>query len=356
MPGYDPKVLICCDAGAGLELVIPQLRSRNYNVLHATSIYRAVSLHSSDPADAIIIDANSFSDKDYEVFDIFRETMPGVKLFASISMSRRDKTPRLLKCGVDGYFLEPFYADEIIGALERALKPAETEGGADRADKLAALGRFARGVAHEINNPLATLSGWVQILISEAEEADPRTTTYEVMQQELDRVAKVVQDLLAFSGQPSPQREQVDINALIRGLTRAQEANGIEFNTRLDHRLPKVFANTDQLGEAIGRVIDFTRARSNSNNSIDIETRAQPGQAVIVLRASTGRVSDETLNGMFDPFYSNNGDATEGGLGLALSYGIIRGLGGTAEAERDGNDLVFTLSVPAASEPAPQEA
>jgi|GEM_PF-4058140 len=350
MPGQDAKVLICCDPGAGLELVIPQLRNRSYNVVHAPSIYRAVSMHSADPADAVIIDANSFADKDYEVFDIFREARAAVKLFASISMSRRDKTPLLLRCGVDGYFLEPFYADEIINALERALKPTESAAGSDRTDKLAALGRFARGVAHEVNNPLATLSGWVQILVSEAEQDDPRATTFEVMQQELDRIAKVVQDLLAFSGQPSPQREQVDINALIRNLARGNETDGIEFNTKLDRSLPKVYANNDQLREAIGRVIDFTQAHANGSNTIDIETRNEKAQAVVILRGSIGRLNDDLINGMFDPFYSNNGDASEGGLGLALSYGIIKGLGGTAEARSEADGIVFTLAVPAANE------
>ena len=353
MPGYNAKVLICCESNSGLESIIPQLQGRDYIVSHASSIYRAVSMHSSDPADVVIIDANNFDEKDYEVFDIFRESLPGVKLFASISMSRRDRTPTLLRCGVDGYFLEPFYTDEILGALERALQPVpEPQAGYGRADKLASLGRFARGVAHEINNPLATLSGWVQILISEAEEEDARRGTFEVMQQELDRVAKVVQDLLAFSGQPSPQRDHVDINAIIRGLTRGKSPKNMEYSTDLDASLPKAYANPDQLKEAFVRIIDFARSQMKGKGSIEMTTRAVRTDAVIVLRCSSAAaaVNDEMLSSMFDPFYSNNGEPSEGGLGLAISYGIIKGLGGTVDVERESDELVFTLTVPGATE------
>ena len=248
MPGYNAKVIVCCDPNSGLESIIPQLRGRDYDVVHAPSVFRAVSMHSADPAKVVIIDANDFGEKDYEVFDVLRESLPEVKLFASISMGQRSKTPVLLKRGVEGCFLEPFYADEILSALDRALRPAgEGVAASTPADKLAALGRFARGVAHEINNPLTTLSGWVQILVSETNDDDPRYDTFEVMQQELDRVAKVVQDLLAVSGQPSPQRDQVDINAIIRGLVRGREAEGVECSSQLGRSLPKVYANSGTL-------------------------------------------------------------------------------------------------------------
>lgn len=352
MSGQSAKVLVCCEPNSGLESMVPQLQAHGYSVVHAPSIFRAVATHSTGPADVVIIDANHLTDKDYEIFDILRDPLPEVKLFASISISRRDKTPALLRCGVERCFLEPFYADEILGALERSLRPQTLAGGtAGTADKLAALGRFARGVAHKINNPLATLSGWVQILVSEADDDDPRHTTFEVMQQEVDRVAKVVQDLLAFSGQPSPQRDHVDINAVIRGLARGTEGEEMEYVTELDRKLPKVYANPDQFREALFIIIDFIRTQTRSTGKLHIMTHADGTDgAVIILRSAVAAINDELLNNMFDPFYSNNGDASEGGLGLAISYGIIKGLGGTVTAERESGELVFTLTVPGATE------
>ena len=352
MPAHSAKVLICCEPSSGLESIVPQLQANGYSVVKAPSVFRAVATHSTSPADVVIIDANHLSEKDNEVFDILREPRPEVKLFASISISRRDKTPALLRSGVERCFLEPFYADEMLGALERALKPeTPAEGTVGAADKLAALGRFARGVAHKINNPLATLSGWVQILVSEAEDDDPRHTTFEVMQQEVDRVAKVVQDLLAFSGQPSPQRDQVDINAIIRGLARGTQDEETEYATELDRKLPKVYANPDQFREALFIIIDFIRTQPRSSGKLHIMTQADGTDgAVIVFRSAVAAINDGLLNNMFDPFYSNNGDASEGGLGLAISYGIIKGLGGTVKAESESGELVFTLTVPGATE------
>ena len=352
MPAYQGTILICCDPNTGLESVIPPLRAHNFRVVHAPSLYRAVSLQSGDPADAVIVDANNFGEKDYEIFDLFRESLPAVKLFATVSMSRRDRTPVLLKCGVDGYFFEPFYADEIVSSLERALRPANEpqQEVLNQADKLAALGRFARGVAHEVNNPLATLSGWVQIFHSEIDEKDPKRETLEVMQQELDRIAKVVQDLLAFSGQPSPQHDDVDINAVIRSLIKGKDrGDTIEYRTQLDASLPKVYANQAQLGDAFTRILDFSRTRIKNKGSIEIATKADSeAGAVITFTDSSPAPDDDVLAGLFDPFRSNNGNASEGGLGLSISYGVIKGLGGSLTVARNGHGLSFAVNIPAA--------
>jgi len=352
MAANQGTILICCDPNTGLESVIEPLRGHNFRVVHAPSLYRAVSLHSADPADAVIVDANNFGEKDYEIFDLFREALPAVKLFATVPMSRRDRTPVLLKCGVDGYFFEPFYADEIISSLDRALAPAPQpqQEAVSQVDKLASLGRFARGVAHEVNNPLATLSGWVQIFLSELDEKDPKRETMEVMQQELDRIAKVVQDLLAFSGQPSPQRDDVDINAVIRSLIKGKDrADTVEYRTHLDESLPKVYANQAQLGDAFGRILGFSRSRMKNKGSIEIATKADPDSGVVItFDDSSPAPDDDVLNGLFDPFRSNNGDATEGGLGLSISYGVIKGLGGSLSVAPNGHGLSFAVSIPAA--------
>jgi len=309
-------------------------------------------MHSGEPADAIVVDAGSFTEKDYELFDIFREVLPGVKLFATIPMSLRDRTPTLLKCGVDGYFFEPFYSEEIVSALGRALQPkAEPEAAVSQGEKLEALGRFARGVAHEVNNPLATLSGWVQIFLSEIEEKDPKHETLEVMQQELDRIANVVQDLLAFSGQPSPHRDEVDINALIRGLIRNKDRIEVEYQMHFDSSLPKVYANQQQLGQALAYILNFSRSHMKGKGTIDVTTRADADAgAVIIFRDSQSGIKDDILSGLFDPFRGSNGDPTEGGLGLSVSYGVIKGLGGSLKVEREPRGLVFTITVPAATQ------
>ena len=359
MPRDKASIIICCDTDAGLVSIVPSLRSRNYEVTHVPSVYRAVSLHSSNPADIIIVDANNFAEKEYEVFDIFRESSPDVKLFASIPMTRRDKTPALLRCGVEGYFLEPFYADEILSSVERALRPAavqqpvDTE---DKADKLAALGRFARGMAHQINNPLATLSGWVQIFLSEREETDPQHETLEVMQQEIDRIDKVVKDLLAFSGQPSPQRDQIDINALVRGLVRNKErSGGGKFTTNLADTLPPVYANQAQLRDAVVLLVDYCSSKQSGNGALEISTQADGIGAKVIVKAPAAKVEENAISSLFDPFYSSNGDGAEGGLGLSIPYGVVKGLGGTLTAKREsGRGIAFELTLPAAAEPAKQ--
>jgi len=225
-----------------------------------------------------------------------------------------------------------------------------------QSEKLASLGQFVAGIAHEMNNPLQGVLGHLELLIETSDAAKPVRPTLRRIYQEGDRAAKIVRNLLIFTGSQRMSRHRLRLGrVLARALgsrTASLRRNLIEV-TRNQEETPRVSGDALLLQQALLNIlINAEHAIAATGNPGRIQIRIAPvndGKTVrLTIDDSGPGIPPEALPRIFDPFFTTK-DVGEGtGLGLAITYGIIQEHGGTIHATNlpDGGAR-FTIDLPA---------
>ena len=235
---------------------------------------------------------------------------------------------------------------ERVG-LERAARQAE---------KLAALGTMAAGLAHELNNPIGVISSRIEIMLLDIEAQPVQGQLAEdlrVLHRHAQRVARIAQGLLSFSRQPSGRRGPVDLNHLVEEtlllIERPMVKQGVTVKRRLAPDLPPLWGDANTLQQVVLNLLTNARDAMAGRGEIVVETSHQPGDPETVrLRVKdTGPgIPPEALPRIFEPFFTTKSNGT--GLGLAISYGIVREHHGTVDVESrpdEGTTFILTLPV-----------
>jgi len=232
-----------------------------------------------------------------------------------------------------------------------------------QSEKLASLGQFVAGIAHEINNPLQGVLGHLELLLwkrtSGAASTAPRPLRKELRRiyHEADRAAKIVSNLLAFSGSPRLTRRRLRVDrVLTRALATRRSAlmrAGIEIVREQPDDVPSVIGDQLLLHQAFLNVItnaEHAIAQSGRSGIVSIATSVTDRRTVMVTIADNGPgIPAEVLPRIFDPFFTTKEVGQGTGLGLTLAYGVIQEHGGTIHAANgpDGGAR-FTIEFPAA--------
>jgi len=349
------KILLVSGEESQLASAGPSLKDAGFEAWHCHSLYSALLAQRSDPRPIVVVDANRIEAKDQEFFSIVREISPDVYVLAVLSGRQHEKMPTLLEMGVDACLSEPYFPAELISILTKEVARSERyiRREDQLEDQLRGLARFANGVAHQVNNPLSVISGWLQVLISDTPVEDPLHNTYVLLQKEAERIEKTVRDLLAFSGQAAPNRALVDVNALLDEILTtmdSHENNGK--STVAKHfaaELPPVLANKSQLKEACRHLVSHARRSTPAGKQVRIKTDSQRGEKIEIRVHDSGPALTRSVQErLFDPFHAIDQSDPSDSVGLCVSYGIVRGLGGhlvVQSKEGKGNTFVMTLPV-----------
>ncbi len=231
-------------------------------------------------------------------------------------------------------------------ALERSARQAE---------KLAALGTLAAGLAHELNNPIGIISSRVEIMLLDAEsEPLPREVTEDlrVLHRHAQRVARIAQGLLSFARQSSGQRGPVDLNDLVEETLLLMEKQvvkeGIAIKRALAPDLPPVWGDGNALQQVMLNLLTNARDALAAGGEIAVRTGPAPGPpgGVRLIVSDTGPgIAPDVLPKIFDPFFTTKSEGT--GLGLSISYGIVRDHKGTVDVQStSGEGTTFILTFP----------
>lgn len=219
-----------------------------------------------------------------------------------------------------------------------------------RAQRLASLGRLAGGLAHEIRNPLGITRAAAQMLQREL-AGQPALDEYtQVIQAEIDRVDRLLEQLLAYARPVALQRGPVNVTDLIErtlAITRAYAAQrGVALLSRVAGQLPPIQGDAELLHQALVNLLLNGIHASEPAGEVSIEAAHEAAALTLTVRDSGRGIAPADLPQIFDPFFSTKVDGT--GLGLSIVQQIVHEHGGTVEADsRAGAGSSFVLRLPA---------
>jgi two-component system NtrC family sensor kinase len=263
----------------------------------------------------------------------------------------------------------PMRADEsdevthVITVGENITARVKAQSAVARAEKLAAVGRLAAGVVHEINNPLATIAACAESLEKRMEEgaftdspdADDLREYLGLIRDEAFRCKSITNGLLDFSRLRAGQRVPVDITEIIKGtarlVTHQQRGEAIQIVIEAAADVPKVSGDVGQLQQAV--VALATNAIDAMPEGGTLTLRAIPsGARVLIQVTDTGiGIAPENMTKIFDPFFTTKDIGRGTGLGLAVCYGILSDHGGRLDVRSTvGSGTTFTITLPIADE------
>ena len=216
-------------------------------------------------------------------------------------------------------------------------------------EKLAALGRLAAGVAHEIGNPLTSISSFVQILKTRAQD-DFSKENLDIIHHHIQRISQIVRQMSQFSKLPEMDIKETSINDVIESsleiIRYDKKLKGIEIRKEMATDLPPVYVDHGYLVQVlINLLLNAADACENGGGTIYIKSM-QDNNSVMVQLADTGTgIPEEYLGSIFDPFFTTKEKGT--GLGLPLSYEIVKKFGGDLTVtSQEGAGTVFSIILP----------
>jgi signal transduction histidine kinase len=236
----------------------------------------------------------------------------------------------------------------------------ETQAQLIQASKMAAMGQFGAGVAHELNQPLAGISGYTDLLLLKMEKETPEWRYAKKIEDQCVRMTKIVNNLRTFARQSKFEYAETDVNQPIDDalmlLGEQLRSHNIKVKRDLADNLPKVIADANQLEQV------FLNLVSNAKDAIDpkgsgnitiISRQSEKTDFIEVLVIDTGMGMDNsTISDIFNPFFTTKDVGKGTGLGLSISLGIVEDHGGRIEVH-SVKDLgtAFRISLPAIGSP-----
>ncbi len=298
--------------------------------------------------------------KRYLVFSVITALVPNLLLVALVIRTISRPLRRLTEAAVDvaggayGTQVELKSNDEV-GLLAASFNEMSRKMAEDierlralnehlvRAEKLAAAGALAAGVAHEVNNPLASISSLIQILQSRPLDPDREAETREMLRlisTQIERISQVLRDMLDFARQRPPARAPLDLARVVESSLRLAAFDKgfkrLKVTTDFGGRVPTVSADPDQLQQVFLNLMLNARDAMPEGGELRVALSFdEEAREVSVEFEDNGHgIPEDVLPHVFDPFFTTK--RAGAGLGLAVCYGIVTAHGGRVSVESGG--------------------
>jgi len=236
---------------------------------------------------------------------------------------------------------------------EREARLQEANAQLLQSEKMAAVGQLSAGLAHEVKNPLAGILGFAQLTRRSLQDPETITRNLDVIERETRRCTEIIGNLMRFSRQEPGERAATDINVSVsRAIALVDHQLGlrkVKIETDLAGDLPRVLCNANQLQQVVmNLLINAQQAMEPDGGAVRVRTRVSDAAVVIEVDDSGPGVPADIRGRIFEPFFTTKKAGQGTGLGLSVTYGIVRDHGGDIRVgEAPGGGARFTISLPA---------
>ena len=220
-------------------------------------------------------------------------------------------------------------------------------------EKLTSLGLLAAGVAHEVNTPLAVISNYIQMLAKQMPEGDPRQSIIDKIVKQTFRASEIVNNLLNFSRTGAAEAASVDVNRVVEEtlslVAHPLKASQIQVLKELGESLPPVHGSANKLQQVFLNLFLNARDAMPGGGMLEVRTAAHNGSVEIEIADTGAGIPREDIHRIFDPFFTTKSNGRGTGLGLSVSYGIIKEHAGKIDVRSTpGKGTSFHVEFPAA--------
>lgn len=222
-------------------------------------------------------------------------------------------------------------------------------------EKLASLGQLVAGAAHEINNPLAAILGYSDLLASHEGLASDQVRMAEKIGQQARRTRDLVSGLLSFAQQTPAEKNLVDLGNLLQRVMHMEnlhlKSKNIQVETRIEPDLPRIWGNTNQLFQCCLHIVSNAMDALEELGGGKFEVTARRENGEVVLEFADNGPGIRELRKVFDPFYTTKSVGKGAGLGLSITYGVVQDHQGQISCyNRSEGGAVFLIRFPVAQQ------
>ena len=219
-------------------------------------------------------------------------------------------------------------------------------------EKLTSLGLLAAGVAHEVNTPLAVISNYIQMLAKQMPVGDPRQAIIEKIVKQTFRASEIVNNLLNFSRTGAGELADIDVNRVVEEtlslVAHPLKTSQIQIVRHLGEMLPAVRGSANKLQQVFLNLFLNARDAMPGGGMLEVRTAAHNGSVEVEIVDTGAGISREHIHRIFDPFFTTKGSGRGTGLGLSVSYGIIKEHSGKIDVRSTpGKGTSFHVEFPA---------
>ena len=367
------RVLFIEDSDDDAALQVRLLRQAGYDVaFERIDTSKALTQALDERWDIIISDHSMPNFSGTEALRLVREKGLEIPFIFVSGTIGEEAAVAALKVGAQDYLMKTNLG-RLIPAVQRELREAEDrrehrrlEQQVHQLQRFEAIGRLAGGVAHDFNNMIGAIMGWADMGVEEAESGSRLQEKFQKIRSQADRAAGLTRQLLAFARRQVLQARNTDLNELAKeemNLLKNVIGEQIEIQMELADNLWVAWADPGQIEQVLmnlclnardampsgGRLLIETRNVDIAERDLRVHAYALPGRYVLLRVFDTGEGMDaETLEHIFEPFFSTKEMGKGTGLGLATVYGIVKQHKGfiTVDSAR-GKGTSFQVYLPA---------
>jgi PAS domain S-box-containing protein len=250
----------------------------------------------------------------------------------------------------------------IVGVIRDVTDDVRLREQLVRGERLSAIGELVSGVAHELNNPLQSIIGTLDVLLKQA--ADPATRTdIERARFEAGRAGRIIRNLLTFARKSPEERLLVDLNEIAQAAVSVRayelEMAAIQIDENYAAHLPLVLANREEIQQVVAHLIinaHHAMASAHGRGILRVRTYLLDGQAALEISDDGPGVAPDVAPRLFEPFVTTKPEVSGTGFGLSMSFGIATAHGGKLELVPSDAGACFRLLLPGAGFAGPVQA